>query len=171
MGSSIYPVTGGEKTILEKGIHLFRRGWLYLLDDGKSDTRNESIKQSKAMKLLVITADEIKAIKKDCEKEGLIFNNTTEYHKVMAGGQWVGITGFMWYANKAVFKNHFIFPKYRGQGFFKEVLDLSIDYARRKNLHLVEAICTPMSIKEYKKRGAVVVKEYANSCTKIHLTI
>lgn len=171
MGSSIHPITGSPKSLLEKGVYLFRRGWLYILDDGKSDRPDESNKQSKDMKLLVISSDEIEQLKPQCEKEGLIFNNTTEYHKVIVNGKWVGITGFMWYANKAVFKNHFIFPEFRGKGYFKEMLDLSIDYAKRKQLNLVEAICTPMSIKEYKKRGAVVIKEYANSCTKVNLTI
>lgn len=123
---------------------------------------------------------------KDAEKEKIYFSNHTEYYGIYddeclgclqcmpncnrVEQKLIGITGIVFSKNKAKFKNHYILPEYRGKGYFKKALDWSIELVRNKGIHIVEANCTDMSINEYLKRGAKIVKEY-NVCKQVILEI
>ena len=104
-------------------------------------------------------------------RDGLVFNQNTETYGVYVDRVLVGYTGFMSYGNKIIFKNHYVLPEYRRKGYFRRILDLSIAYAKVKGYTRIEATCTPMSISEYKKRGAVTLEKYKNGCEKVALGI
>lgn len=123
------------------------------------------------MKLAVVGKEGIADLIEQGKKEGLIFNNSTRYYQVFAGGKLVGMTGMSWKGKTVYLKNHFILPEYRRQGFFKGIMDLSIQIAKENGFTKIEATCTPLSIGEYMKRGAVIVKEFKNGCTQVRINL
>lgn len=105
------------------------------------------------------------------KEEKLCFSNDTEYYGIFNfENVLLGFTGIVFYKNKAKFKNHYVLPDYRGNGYFKELLDFSIDEVRKRGIKKVSANCTDMSINEYLKRGAKIVKEY-KVCKQVILEI
>jgi predicted acetyltransferase len=96
----------------------------------------------------------------ESKRSNLCFNNNTDYYLLLKDNVEVGFTGFQYYKDKVVFKNHYIYNEYRGKGYFKEMLDISIDMIKKNGYKKIEATCTKMSINEYIKRRAVIIKEY-----------
>ncbi len=96
------------------------------------------------------------------KKEGLTFCKSTDYYGLFDSDNLLAITGIIWYSNKAIFKNHYVFPEHRGNGYFKILLDYSIELVKERDINKIEATCTNMSIREYLKRGAKIIKEYKN---------
>lgn len=92
--------------------------------------------------------------------KNLAFCKNTDYFGLYDSGVFVGFAGLLLYPNKAVDKNIYVLPDYRGNGYFKAWLDWRAEYLKRNGINKIEATCTAMSLREYLKRGAVVVKRY-----------
>lgn len=121
-----------------------------------------------------ITKDSIDAWTKENElkKEmrDFCYTDKTSYFKLMVDNQVIGFTGFIVYKNKLVFKNSFIHPDHRRKGYFAQIQDFRIDKARKVGVKFIEATCTKMSLPDYIKRGASVLKEY-KLYTKVRLDV
>lgn len=94
---------------------------------------------------------------KSAKREGLVFNPNTKLYLLIDGATLVGFTGIQKIGKKYVFKNHYVLPKYRGRGYFKQMLDFSLNKTKG---YLIEATCTNMSIREYIKRGFRAIRQY-----------
>ena len=112
------------------------------------------------MNFYIASIGEFQKYLKDAEKEGLVFSKSTTYYGVMDGRTFVGFTGIVWYKNKAIFKNHYVLPEYRKQGYFKEIFAFSTQEVQKRGLFLIEATCTDKSLPYYLKMGAVITKQY-----------
>ena len=104
------------------------------------------------MTITEIDFSDILKYKKEVEKCGLVFCKSTQYFGIFDNSEMVGFMGIILYKNKIVHKNIYIFPMFRGKGYFKFCLDWCIQYAEKLNIFVIEATCTKMSIKEYLKR-------------------
>jgi predicted acetyltransferase len=96
----------------------------------------------------------------DAKKSGLVFNKSTNFYGLYIDNRLCGFTGLVISSNKAIFKNHYVMPNERGNGYFKMMLSFSIDIVKSMGIKTIEATCTPMSVKEYLNRGFKVVKQY-----------
>lgn len=96
------------------------------------------------------------------EKEGLVFNKSTKLYGLFIDEELIAFTGIQFYKNKAVFKNHYVMPIYRGKGYFKQLFNYSLVVVKSKGINIIEATCTNMSIRHYLKNGFKVIKKYKN---------
>lgn len=110
----------------------------------------------------VISLDEIRQYIPKTKTEGMAgYSERAHYYGIYdEAGTIVGFTSILWFSHKAKFNNHYIFPEYRCKGYFKEALDFSIERVRISGRDVIEATCTKMSLREYMKRGARIVKSY-----------
>lgn len=99
------------------------------------------------------------------KKEQLTFCNNTQYFAIFEGDIMVGFTGILKYANKTIFKNHYVLPEHRGKGYFKTMLRYCLDNYKG----LIEATCTKMSINQYISLGFEPIKQFKNGCVKVRL--
>lgn len=105
------------------------------------------------------------------KKEGMAgFSDKAVYYGAFVGEVLVGFTSIQYYSNKAKFNNHYIFKSHRGKGYFKRLLDFSIQEAKSVGCNTIVAACTQMSLAEYIKRGATIEKVY-KICTNIKMII
>ncbi len=118
------------------------------------------------LKINIKQIDEKDIDKKAGEKAGLIFCKSTIYFGIFDDDCMVGYAGVILYKNKIIDKNIYIYPQYRGRGYFKYFLDWRKNFAKEKNIKKIEATCTKMSINEYLKRGFETKEKYKN-CTKV----
>lgn len=107
-----------------------------------------------------INISEIEIYKNEAKKTGLVFCKNTIYYGLYNDNELLAFTGILFYKNKAIFKNHFVPYINRGKGYFKILLNYSIEICKNLNYKIIEATCTKMSIKEYYKRGFVDIKKY-----------
>lgn len=107
-----------------------------------------------------ITDAEVLPFLEPAKKLGLSFCNATQYYGYFDEGKLVAITGVLWYAKKAVFKNHYVLPDYRHHGYFKELFRYSMIAVRERGIKVVEANCSQMSLPLYIKMGAKITKQY-----------
>jgi len=96
----------------------------------------------------------------EAKKSGLVFCKSTNLYGLFVEGELVSFSGIIIMPKKAIFKNQFVPKKYRGRGYFKRMLDFRLQLCKKLQINIIEATCTPMSIKEYLKRGFKVVKQY-----------
>ncbi len=113
---------------------------------------------------------EIQCFEEIAKKEDLTFCNKTIYFAAFHKCEIVGFTGIIVYSNKVVFKNHFVLPQFRHNGFFNAMFNFSVAYALSLDRHLVEATCTSQTIDYYLSKGAKVIKKF-KTFTKVHLEI
>ena len=92
---------------------------------------------------------------------GKSITKTTELFLLSDGNIPVGLCGIMWHRTTCRFKNDYVAREYRSCGYYKSMMDFRMDLARKRGMKKIDAICTPMSINEYVKRGAVYVRYYA----------
>jgi hypothetical protein len=104
------------------------------------------------------------------KKEKLGFCKNTELFGCFDNSNFVGFTGILWYQNKAVFKNHFVFVDKRKQGIFTFMLQYSINRVKNTKIKLIEANCLPNSVPAYLKIGGKIVKTFGN-CERIHINL
>jgi len=102
----------------------------------------------------------------DAKKEQLCFCLKTKYFGCFENNILIGFTGIILMKNKAIFKNHYVFPKFRRKGYFKEMFNFSIEYVLSKNIKKIEATCTSMSINHYLNNGFKIKKTYKR-CIKV----
>lgn len=114
-----------------------------------------------------ININDVLLWKKDAEKCGLTFCPKTLLFGAFENEKIVGFTGILFYSNKAVFKNHYVPVENRGNGIFRVMFDFSLSYVLNKNIKVVEANCTKMSVKQYLKRGFKIIKEYSSGFVKV----
>jgi predicted acetyltransferase len=123
------------------------------------------------MTIRLITLESVKPYILETKKEGMAgYSRFAAYYGAFEGDELVGFTSIQKFGNKAKFNNHYIFPQHRGKGYFKQLLDFSLDKVKSLGFTEVVAACTKMSIKEYLKRGATVEKEF-KICTNVKLKI
>lgn len=108
----------------------------------------------------IINYADIQPYLAETEKLGLSYCNATEYYGKYVDGQLVAFTGVLWYSKKAVFKNHYVLPDYRHNGYFKELFRFSMIAVRERGIKLIEANCSTMSLPLYMKMGAKITKEF-----------
>ncbi len=118
----------------------------------------------------VLTKADITPYVKQAEKEGLTFCQNTQYYGLYKDNVLLGFTGILWYQKKAVFKNSYVFPEYRKQGVYREMLDHRLKLAKRLGVTTVEATCTAMSLPWYLKNGAQITKQF-KKFTQVQMTI
>lgn len=121
------------------------------------------------MTITRINPDEILQYRKECERANLTFGGHTEYIGIKKGCTVIAFTGWKEYKNKIVFKNGYIPPQHRGQGYWKSMIwaKFMIAIVKKKK---VEAVCTPYSLKYFLELGAEVIKEHNNNTTKVIFT-
>lgn len=68
--------------------------------------------------------------RKQAVKEGLSFVPNTEYAMLRVDGKDAGFCGIRWFATRAVFRNLYVEPQYRGQGYGAELIRYQIGRAR-----------------------------------------
>lgn len=110
--------------------------------------------------IIQINENDINEYLNDAKKSGLTFCKKTILYGLFIDNKLKAFTGILLSKNKAVFKNHFVPEKNRGNGYFKVLLDFSIKICKQLNIKVIEATCTKMSINEYYKRGFKEVKKY-----------
>jgi len=99
------------------------------------------------------------------KKEKLVFCKNTSLYSFNDKGMFIGFTGILYKKDKAIFKNHYVLPEHRKNGYFKIMLHFSIDTSKDKQFF--EATCTPLSINYYLRLGFVPIKYYKNKCVKV----
>lgn len=104
-----------------------------------------------------IPFSDIKQYQKLAERSGLCFSERTKYFANFHDDNLVGFFGILFYTNKLVIKNIFIFEKHRKKGYFKEMLDFILASYQEKK---IEATCTDMSLQEFLKKGFLPIKKY-----------
>ena len=102
------------------------------------------------------------------KKEGLGFCKNTVLYGCFLDNEIIGFTGILWFKNKAVFKNHFVLPKYRRNKIFTKMLIFCIDIVKIRQVKLIEANCFASSISAYLALGGKIVKTF-NNCKRIHI--
>lgn len=107
-----------------------------------------------------ISIKDINEYYSEAKKSGLTFCKSATLYGLFVGNKLVAFTGIIIMRNKAIFKNHFVPVQNRGNGFFKILLDFSIELVKSHGIKTIEATCTGMSINEYKKRGFCTIKQY-----------
>ena len=107
-----------------------------------------------------ITDKDIQPYLAETEKLGLSFCNSTEYYGKFEDGVLVAFSGILWYSKKAVFKNAYVLPDHRHNGYFKELFRYRIIAVRERGIKLIEANCSTMSLPLYIKMGAKITKQF-----------
>jgi GNAT superfamily N-acetyltransferase len=100
----------------------------------------------------------------EAKKSGLVFCNKTIYYGMYIDNNLVGFCGVLKYANKAIMKNAFVLPKYRGNRYGEKMLLARINMLKCK----IEATCTPMSLRYYLQNGFVQKQAFSNGCVKVY---
>lgn len=104
----------------------------------------------------------------EAKKSNLVFNKSTEYFVIVdKNGKIIGMSGLMLFKNKAIFKNDFVLKQYRGNGYFKKMVNFRINYCKNRGIKKLEATCTPMSYRYYRAVGFEPVTYYKNGCIKV----
>lgn len=123
------------------------------------------------MIIMPISLNVIQPYVTQTKKEGMAgYSNKADYYGAFVDNQLVGFTSIQYYGKKAKFNNHYIFKEFRGNEYFKMLLDYSIVKAKANGCTEVVAACTKMSLREYLNRGAIIEREY-KICTNIKLSI
>ena len=129
--------------------------------DGRSDKRGDRYQSGQVVTSFIPTteADVVRSMPL-IRKAGLYFSPSTQLYLVQDDEKPVGACGIVWFATSCKFKNQYVQPVYRGKGYFRAIMDFSIQEALNRGIHVVDATCTLMSVNEYIKRGAVIVHRY-----------
>ena len=96
------------------------------------------------------------------KKDGLVFCDKTIYYAMVVENEIRGFTGILFYKNKAVLKNHFVLPEYKGRGYFKTLFFYSLIVIKEMRIKVIEATATDMSIRTYLKVNFKIVKKFKN---------
>jgi hypothetical protein len=107
-----------------------------------------------------IDKKEIEPYINQAKKEKLFFNTHTEYHGYYIDDKLVAFCGIMYFRNKAVLKNDYVFPEYRSRGICTEMIDYRLKLLKEKGYKIIEANCTKDALSIHIKAGAKVVREY-----------
>jgi GNAT superfamily N-acetyltransferase len=115
---------------------------------------------------------EIAPYKKQASAEKIRFTPKTELFVIEDDkGTVYGFSGIDFQGSRAVFKNAYVMPEYRGNGIWRELFNYRYAVASmRKGIKTVEATCTPMSINLYLRLGAQVITEY-KELTKVRIPL
>ena len=114
------------------------------------------------LKIEKINSSELEPLKSYLQKY-IFINNSTDHYVIRKEGKIIALTGIMWKHKKAIFKNHFVYPEHRRNGYYKRLLDYSIELCKKKNIGIIEANCTPMSVNRYLQLGAKIIKKFKMS--------
>lgn len=72
----------------------------------------------------------------------------------------LGFSGYEKNSVALVLKRSYVFPKYRGFGIYKKMLDMRISKAKELGFNMVQATTTQMSKREFEKRDFFTTKTY-----------
>ncbi len=82
-----------------------------------------------------------------------------------------GFCGIDFQGSRAVFKNAYIRPEYRGNGLWQTMFEYRrVVASMRKGIKAIEATCTDMSINLYLRLGAQVITQY-KELTKVRIPL
>lgn len=115
-----------------------------------------------------VSKSEIEKFMPIAKKEDICFANNTNYYGLLDSGELKGFGGLSIYSNKVVIKSLYVQKKYRGNGVFKELLKHLMGVASKDKTRYIEANCTDMSIREFKRLGFEKSKLYKNCVKMIH---
>lgn len=94
-----------------------------------------------------------------------------DYFGCFEGDVFVGFFGIKWRKGSCYFRSAYVPHVHRKKGIYSQMVDFTINLAKQKNVLLINIICTPPSLPAWVKRGAVILKEFANNNTKIKLEV
>lgn len=123
------------------------------------------------MTLSPSTMDEVAAFLSDAKRARLTSGKTMAIFALREDDVLVGMTGIVWFRGHGKFKNHYVTPAARGRRLFRYMRDVSIALARGRECAYVEATCTPMSIREYLRRGAMPGRSYKAGWVAVRLNL
>lgn len=116
---------------------------------------------TKTIEIRSVSFSEIEPYKAQAEREHLLFAESTNYFLAKADGVPMGFFGLLLYSEKAVSKNVFVFPEYRGNKLWGLFFNVAMSVIKRtggiKELH---ASATPVALPLYINEGAVEVYRY-----------
>ena len=103
-----------------------------------------------------VDEDAIEPYKKQGIKEGLSFVASTEYAMLRVDGEDAGFCGIRWFPTRAVFRNLYVFPKYRGNGYGTALIQYQIGRARELGRSTATAYTNWNSMKLYVAAGGAL---------------
>lgn len=107
----------------------------------------------------------------ETKREGMAgYSNKAEYYGGFVDNKLIGFTSIQLYGKKAKFNNSYVFKEYRGNGYYKKLLDYRIELVKQMGCNEIVASCTKMSLPEFLKRGAVIEKEF-KICTNVKIKL
>lgn len=113
----------------------------------------------------------IESLRAQAAKERIRFTDKTEMFTLTdEDDKILGFCGIDFQHSKAVFKNDYVLPEYRGNGLWGVMFEYRKLVAQLRGAKLIEANCTDMSVNLYKRAGAQVIKEYTD-LTKVRITL
>jgi GNAT superfamily N-acetyltransferase len=77
-----------------------------------------------------VDESEVLRFRKQAVKEGLSFVDNTEYALLRVDGKDAGFCGIRWFPTRAVFRNLYVLPEYRGKGYGSDLIRYQIARAR-----------------------------------------
>lgn len=118
-----------------------------------------------------VSDEEIDPLRVQAAKERIRFTGHTEMFAIKnQDGQILAFAGIDFQRSKAVFKNDYVLPEYRRNGFWGILFLYRKLIAIKRETKVIEATCTDMSLGLYKKAGAKVVKQYKD-LTKVRIAL
>ena len=116
-----------------------------------------------------VAPDRIDDLRAQAAKERIRFTDKTEMYALTDQSDTIlGFCGIDFQHSKAVFKNDYVLPEYRGNGLWGRMFSYRKLVALNHGSKLIEANCTDMSVNLYKRAGAQVITEYTD-LTKVRI--
>jgi len=107
---------------------------------------------------------DLEIYKEQSIKEGLIFCTSTEYYGIVENDKIVAFAGLLNYGKKSIIKNIYVIESERGKGHFKYLIAYFLVITKGK---ILEANCTPMSLRHFLNLGFKQLKLYKNGITQV----
>lgn len=151
------------KLILDNGLlkdgqrYLHYDGFMYWPDStdaGKAEAIN------RVFCIKPCSLDDFSHLKKDAERADLRFCKNTIFFGYYFNEEIIGFIGILLTANKAIIKDIYVVPEYRGHGIFKAMFKFAILFIKSEGIKVVEATCTYMSLRWFLKNGFKITKKY-----------
>lgn len=83
-----------------------------------------------------------------------------EWLLALQGEELLAFSGYEMNNTSFVLKRAYVYQNYRGFGLYKIMLDMRIEKAKKSGRKMIQATTTPMSQREFEKRGFFCTKKY-----------
>ena len=104
------------------------------------------------------------------QRERLAFSVGTEFFSLKLNGGLIGFCGIVWYRGHCKFKNDFVLPEFRRQGWWRYMTERRLALARSYGCRYVKATCTPASLPGYLQMGAEITG-YRGQYPEVRITL